>query len=802
VTPAGTEGTEEAARTAAPRQRRHMNRSIVTSVCAMLSITSLTFGATTMPALKVPDKVKFVSRAFEPGEVAILPGVFKDAEQADLKYLLSLEPDRLLAGFRIEAGLKPKAEKYGGWESRGVAGHSLGHWLTACALMYAQTHDERLVEKVNYTIDQLAEVQQASDGALIAFPDGRKIFAEVAAGDVRSQGFDLNGGWVPWYTIHKELAGLIDVYRYMNSPKALEIATKKADWAIAVTAKLALEQWQLMLGCEHGGMNESLAELYAITGEKKYEDLARKFHHDKVLTPLAEGRDVLPGLHANTQIPKLIGLARLYELDGNEDDRKAASFFWNTVVDTQTFANGGNSTGEHFGKPNMLGARLAGDTAETCNTYNMLKLARHLYEWESDTKQQMKLADYIERATFNHILASQDPKTGMVIYFCRVGQGVKKDFSTPFDSFWCCVGTGMENHAKYADSIYFKSDDTLTTNQFIASEVKWSEHALTVRQETRFPDEPKTTFTFTGPRSATPLTLRLRYPNWAVGDAKVMINGEAIATTGKPGSYIELKRVWNNGDRVELALPMSLHAEPLPDIATREAMFIGPILLAANVPEKKIDHPVVIDNDKPLDTWLKPQGELMFTTADVAKPTQIEFKPFFRLREGKYTVYFDRFTQDQWDAKQAAYRAEQERVAALEARTVDRLDIGEMQPERDHELVSEKSITGENGDRKWRHATDGGFFEFTMKVDPVAKNELVVTYWGGDENKREFDLIVDGQTVGSESLNASKPGEYFDKAYAIDPALTKGKTSVKVRVQAHPKRTAGGVYGVRIIKAE
>ena len=749
--------------------------------------------------MKIPDTIEFVSRAFEPGEVTILPGVFKDAEQADLKYLLSLEPDRFLSGFRKVAGLKTKAEKYGGWESRGVAGQSLGHGLTACALMHKQTGEPKLQENVNYAIDELAEIQQANgDGSLMAFDDGKKIFAEIAEGDVRSQGFDLNGGWVPWYTIHKELAGLIDVYRYMNNAKALDIAKTKADWAIAVTAKLTHEQWQLMLGCEHGGMNESLAELYAITGDKKYLDLARKFHHDKVLTPLAEGRDVLPGLHANTQIPKLIGLARLYELDGNEADRKAASFFWNTVVDTQTFANGGNSTGEHFGKPNMLGARLAGDTAETCNTYNMLKLARHLYEWEADAKQQMKLADYTERATFNHILASQNPKTGMVIYFSRVGQGVKKDFSTPFDSFWCCVGTGMENHAKYADSIYFKSDNTLTVNQFIASEVKWAEKGVTVRQETKFPDEAKTSFAVAS-QTPTRFALRLRIPAWAK-DAKVTVNGEPTGDA-VAGSYVELNRIWKTGDRVELSLPMTLRAEPLPDVPTRQAMFIGPILLAANVPEKKIDHPVIINNDQPLDTWMKPAGELMFTTADVVKPAPIEFKPFFRLREGKYTVYFDRFTMNEWDAQQAVFRAEQERVAALEARTVDRLDIGQMQPERDHELVSEKSSTGEHEGRKWRHATDGGFFEFTLGVDPAAKNELIVTYWGGDENGREFDLLVDGQTVGTEALNASKPGEFFDKTYAIDPALTKGKTSVKVRVQAHPQRTAGGVFGVRIVRS-
>jgi len=749
----------------------------------------------------VQDQIRHVVRTFAPGEVTILEGPFKLAEQADLKYLLSLDPNRFLSGFRSEAGLEPKAKKYGGWESQGVAGQTLGHWLTACALMHKVTGEPKLIERLSYAVDELAECQRASgDGALIAYPDGKKIFREIAAGDVRSQGFDLNGGWVPWYTNHKVLAGLIDAYRYAGNGKALGVATGFADWAIDVTKNLTPAQWQTMLSAEHGGMNEVLAELYAITGEKKYLELARKFHHDMVLIPLAEGRDVLPGLHANTQIPKLIGLARLYELDGDESDRRAATFFWNTVVDTQTFANGGNSTGEHFGKPHALGDRLKGDTAETCNTYNMLKLTRHLFTWETDPAAQMKLADYAERATFNHILASVHPKTGMVVYYCRVGQGSKKDFSTPFDSFWCCVGTGMENHARYADAIYFKSGDTLTVNQFIASEVTWAEKGATVRQETKFPDEPKTSFVIKSDQAAA-FTLRLRYPNWAMADAKITVNGESANVHGKPGSYIELKRTWKSGDRVELALPMGLRTEALPDVATRQAIFVGPILLAGQVSAKSTEHPVIVDDGKPVEAWLKPnQGELMFATAsDVSRPEAIELKPFFRVTEGHYSVYFDRFNAHQWEARQAEHRAEQERLADLEARTIDEVEIGAMQPERDHELTSEKSTVGEHAGRKWRHADSGGFFEFTMKVDPQGPNDLVLTYWGEDTG-RDFDVLVDGQKLATVNLKAEHPDAFFDVTYPLDPAWTSGKASVRVRLRPHEKKTAGGLYGARIVR--
>ncbi len=753
------------------------------------------------PTPAVPDQVTPVVRAFAPGEVTILDGPFKLAERADLNYLLSLEPDRLLSGFRSEAGLEPKAKKYGGWESQGVAGHSLGHWLTACALMHRATGRPDLIERLNHAVRELAECQRASgDGALIAYPGGRKIFRELAAGDVRSQGFDLNGGWVPWYTNHKVLAGLVDAHRYAGSGEALGVARRFADWAVDVTRNLTPAQWQTMLGAEHGGMNETLAELYALTGEGTYRELARKFHHDKVLTPLAEGRDVLPGLHANTQIPKLIGLARLYELEGTEADRRAATFFWNTVVDAQTFANGGNSTGEHFGKPHALGARLKGDTAETCNTYNMLKLTRHLFTWEADPALQMKLADYAERATFNHILASVEPKTGMVVYYCRVGQGSKKDFSTPFESFWCCVGTGMENHAKYADGIYFKGDDAVTVNQFIASEARWAEKGVTLRQETRFPDEPNTSFLVTADQS-TVFTLRLRYPAWTGTEAKLRVNGEPAEVQGRPGTYIEIRRTWESGDRVDVALPMPLRTEPLPDAPARQAIFSGPILLAGRVPAKPSEHPVIVDGGNPVAAWLKPgQGELTFATAPgVGRPSAIELEPFFRVTEGHYSFYFDRFDERKWEARQAEVRAEQERIADLEARTVDTLEVGAMQPERDHELTSERSTVGEHDGRKWRHAESGGFFQFTMRVDPRAPNDLVLTFWGGDAG-RDFDVFVDGRKLATVNLKGEHPGAFFDATYPMDPDWTRDKTAVRVRLRPHEKKIAGGLFGARVVR--
>ena len=499
---------------------------------------------------KIADSIKPTYQVFEPGEVTILDGPFKVAHDASAKYLRSLELDRLLAGFRKVAGLPKKADVYGGWEARGVAGHSLGHYMSAIAYEYAESGDKEWLKRANYIVDELAACQAENGknttpgigkGFLVAFDDGKKIFTEIAQRDIRTQGFDLNGGWVPWYTIHKQLAGLRDIYLYTGNQKALDVACAQADWAIDLTKDFNDADWQKMLMAEHGGMNEVLADLYAITGEKKYDDLARHFYQKAVLDPLADGNDILPGRHANTNIPKLIGLARLYELDGDARFKSAADYFWNRVVDTQLYANGGNSFNEHFQDPNTQGAHLEGSTSETCNSYNMLKLTRHLFALKPD----MKLADFAERATFNHILASIDPSNGQVFYYARMAQGATNEYSTPHDSFWCCVGTGMENHTRYGDEIYFKDDASLTVNLFIASEVKWAEKNVVVRQETKFPDDASTAFVVKTARP-TEFTLRVRYPGWATQDAAFKLNGKPL-DTASPASRTATSRSTASG---------------------------------------------------------------------------------------------------------------------------------------------------------------------------------------------------------------------------------------------------------------
>jgi len=757
----------------------------------------------------VAPKVSLKAYAFPLEDVRLLDGSFKRAMERDAAYLLTLEPDRLLHRFRLYAGLEPRAPVYGGWETMGVSGHSLGHYLSACAMMYASTGDERFRERVKYVVDELETCQNANgNGYVGGIQDGKRVFAEVAAGDIRSQGFDLNGLWVPWYTQHKLFAGLLDVYRYCRNDNALAVARKLGDWVGDVVAKLNDEQFQKMLACEHGGMNEVLAELYAITGDEKYLKLSRRFHHKAVLDPLADREDRLPGLHGNTQIPKIIGVARRYEVTADAADRTIAEFFWDRVVHHHSYVIGGHGEHEHFGPADKLNDRLSSETAETCNTYNMLKLTRHLFAWHATAEY----ADYYERALYNHILASQDPNSGMMCYFVPLKAGEYKRYSNPFDNFTCCHGTGMENHAKYGDSIYFHDDTGLFVNLFIPSELNWKAKGLKVRQETEFPVEDTTTLTLTCARPVK-LAIRVRCPGWATRPLAVKVNGKAVELEASPGGYAIVNRKWRNGDKIEVRIPMGLRLEAMPDNPKRAAILYGPVVLAGGLGsiEKKVSASAVVDEydltvlvtgDKSFQQWLVRMEDrpLGFETYNVGRPHDVELIPFYEMHHHRYGVYWDFFTVEQWERRYADFLVELKRLRELKARTIDILRIGEMQPERDHNVTGEKTGAGEFNGRKWRHATDGGWFSFEMTVLPDEPVDLLCTYWGSDRGRRTFDVLVDGETIATQSLNDNRPGEFFDVIYLIPVELTKGKQKVTVKLQAHPGEFAGGLFGCRTTK--
>jgi hypothetical protein len=433
----------------------------------------------------------------------------------------------------------------------------------------------------------------------------------------------------------------------------------------------------------------------------------------------------------------------------------------------------------------------------------MLKLTRHLFEWQAS----VDYADYYERALYNHILASQDPNDGMVCYYVPLKANSRKEYSKPFDSFWCCVGTGMENHAKYGEAIYFHNDDALWVNLFIPSELTWREKRVSLRQETRYPEAEKVSFTVKARRPVN-FSLRLRYPGWAQS-VQVKINGASQKVAAKPGSYIDLKRTWKNGDRVELTLPMSLRLETMPDNPQRVAFLYGPTVLAGDLgAEEKSGTvslmPALVEEGNDPSSWIIPVAgaPVTFRTASVGRPGDVTLYPFYRMHHKRYAVYWDLLNEQQWVEREANYKKELERVRRLEAATIDFVQPNETQPERDHNLQGERTEAGENAGRKWRHARDGGWLSFDLKVLPDQPVSLVCSYWGSETGPRNFDILVDGKKIAAQSLQNDKPGEFFDVTYPIPQELTRGKNKITVRFQAQPGNFAGGFYGVRIIRHE
>ena len=621
-----------------------------------------------------PAAAAVAARPFPLGYVQLLDSPFKQAMERNAAYLLSLEPDRLLHNFREYAGLKPKGEKYGGWESLGLAGHTLGHYLTALAQQYAATGDTRFKARIDYIVSELALCQAAyGDGYVGGLPPLEfQTIHDFKKGVVELQGpHNFKGGaWVPWYTEHKVLNGLKDAWVLAGNTQARDVALRLADWTGAVTAGLSQEQLQTMLAVEHGGMMDTLVELYALTGDTRYLETSRRFYHKAVFDPLLAQRDELPGLHANTQIPKIIGEARTYEVTGNADGRAIASYFWELVTHHYSYVIGGDSEDEHFFPEAATSRHLGPDTAETCNTYNMLKLTEHVFGWEP----RVEYADFYERALYNHILASQEPAEGMFTYFMSLQPGFFKTYSTPTDSFWCCVGTGMENHTKYGEAIYFHGKDDLYVNLFIPSRVSWREKGMVLEQRTDYPASGTTALRVTS-RPKGDVTLKVRCPGWSAGDLTFSLNGRRLQVEGTPGTYASISREWSEGDLLEVTVPMALRTESLPDDHSKVAFLFGPVVLAAdlgpapksptlpyardqhdNLKEKPVGVPTRVRGEAPVTSYVvRSKGPpLEFHTVGLGRPQEVSLVPFWEISYDRYNVYWDVVTESQWMAHTVA----------------------------------------------------------------------------------------------------------------------------------------------------
>jgi DUF1680 family protein len=619
-------------------------------------------------------------------DVTLLDGPFKKAQEIDRKYILAHDPNRLLAPFLKEAGLTPRAPFYPDWESGGLGGHTGGHYLTALAQMVAATGESEMSRRLNYMISELARCQEKNgNGYVGGVPNGRELWQQIAAGDIRAENFSLNGRWVPLYNMHKLWAGLRDAYQIAGILQAKEMLIKLTDWWTGEVGGLSDEQIQSMLQSEHGGLNEVFADVYAITGDKKYLTLALRFCHHQILDPLSKKKDCLTGLHANTQIPKVIGFERISQLCDEPSYHQAARFFFEAVTTQRSVAFGGNSVREHFNPVDDFQKLLEERQGpETCNTYNMLRLSELLFYARPDARY----ADYYERALFNHILSSQHPTRPGFVYFTPIRPCHYRVYSQPEQNFWCCVGSGMESHGKYGKFIYAHSDDELYVNLFMASQVTWQAKGLTLRQETTFPDESHTRLKISVEKPVK-LILKIRYPAWvAPGKLAIKINGRAFAITNKPGSYVPLQRAWQQEDEIDIDLPMQTRLELLEDDSDYAAIMHGPIVLAMPTSQDNMDGlfagegrwvhipsgplvplnqapMLVCDDPRSIPDKIKPVTgkSLTFSAASVIQPRAYanqELIPFFRVHESRYMMYWRLATPAQHQSIVQEIKAEEQ----------------------------------------------------------------------------------------------------------------------------------------------
>ena len=757
-------------------------------------------------------------------DVKLHTGLFEEAMYTDLDYILQMEPDRLLAPFLREAGLQPKAESYPNWENTGLDGHIGGHYLTALAQMYASAGSDEALQRLNYMIGELKKAQDANgNGYVGGIPDSERIWKEISEGKINAGGFSLNGGWVPLYNIHKTYAGLRDAYLIAGNEEAKQMLIDLTDWMIDITANLSEAQIQEMLKSEHGGLNETFADVYKMTGDKKYLDLAYAFTQKQVLDPLEHEKDILNGMHANTQIPKVIGYETIAALDQNKDYHNAATYFWENVVNNRTVSIGGNSVREHFHPADDFSSMINSvQGPETCNTYNMLKLSEKLFL----ANPEEKYIDFYEQGLYNHILSSQHPEGGFV-YFTPMRPGHYRVYSQPETSMWCCVGSGLENHGKYNEMIYAHSDDALYVNLFIPSEVNWEDKNFKLIQETDFPNAETASFKIETQKPQK-LTINFRYPSWAGEGFDVQVNDKKVKLDKKPGSYISITRKWEDDDQISMRLPMNITSERLPDGSDYESLKYGPLVLAAKTGKedlkglfadtsrgghiaegKKIplsETPIfLLENldDLASKVQIDSKKDLRFSAKSVLYPSEfkdLEFEPFYKVHDSRYVIYLPVESPESLVAIQQKRKEQEVTERKLEAVTIDYVSPGEQQPESDHFIKTENSNAGVNQDRHWRDAT--GWFSYELNNEENKAARIRITYFGLDGN-RKFKIMVNGMTIVNEELKGDRSPEFFTKDYELPKKIVEQKNeTLSIRFEAEPGSRTAGIYGVRLMKKQ
>ncbi|MDR7158422.1 beta-L-arabinofuranosidase domain-containing protein [Arthrobacter sp. BE255] len=751
--------------------------------------------------------------SFPLSSIRLLPSEFQNAQDVDLRYVLSLDADRLLAPFRREAGLSTAAPGYGGWEADGLDGHIGGHYLSACAQLFAATGDPRVRARLDYVLSVLAECQaEAGDGYLGGVPGGRALGNELAAGTVDADLFTLNGRWVPLYNLHKTFAGLLDAYTYAGSAQALAMLTRLADWWLGISATLGGKAFEEMLHCEFGGLNDTFAALADITGRDDYLREAHRFAHRAILDPLAAGRDELDGLHANTQIPKVVGYARLAATTGDPASTQAADFFWDTVLTRRTVSIGGNSVREHFHASGDFSPMVQDEQGpETCNTYNMLKLAKLRFERTGDPAA----LDFYERATYNHILSSQHPERGGFVYFTPMRPAHYRVYSKSQESMWCCVGSGLENHARYGELIYSHGPDDLAVNLYIPSELDWAGQGVHVRLETDFPRSDTATLHVTA-HAPTAFTLRLRRPGWATGmeaDA-----GGQLLEAGPGSRELAIRRIWEGTTAVTVRLAAEVRAEALPDGSPWVSFTYGPVVLAARTgadgvpgfeaPDERMGHvaagPKTPLAGTPVVTAPNPADAVVLldrTTLTAELTAELDggvvtvpLEPFAGIHDERYTLYWP---AGRSAAERTAGLAALDADAAGAAGVLDSVTAGEQQPESDHHFAGESTRAGGSDGVHWRSAT--GWFSYTLAGRGDGAAVLRVRFRildGGQE--RGHELRLNGVPLG-------EPGTAWRSVDAdvqdfMVPAGTAG--TLTFSVHALPGTATGDLLSVQVLRGD
>lgn len=780
------------------------------------------------PALGVVAQDKLYKDEFPLGDITLLDGPLKHARDLNVQVLLKYDCDRMLAPYRKEAGLQPRKPSYPNWD--GLDGHVGGHYLSALAIN-AATGNEECRKRMEYMISELQLVLDANNQRPEAWchnyiggvPNSAKMWTAFSKGDFGP----YFGTWAPFYNIHKMYAGLRDAWLYCGNEQAKNLFLKFCDWAVDITRDLNDEQMEKMLGNEHGGMNEVLADAYAITGEQKYLDCARRFSHRMLLVPLENGKDCLDNMHANTQIPKVIGYQRIAELAHDVQYHNASEYFWEIVTRQRSLALGGNSRREHFPtKENCIDYINDIDGPESCNTYNMLKLTEDL----NRVKPNGMYGDFYETAMFNHILSAQHPQHGGYVYFTSARPRHYRNYSAPNEAMWCCVGTGMEDHGKYGQFVWTHDkgvkaeDDALYMNLFVASELNWKDRKMVIRQQTAFP-YAETSVVEVAKGKGT-FILKVRKPSWC---ENFTVKGVGFdADSYEENGFVCIKRKWKKGDQVKISMPMHAYIKPMINVPQYVAIMYGPILLGMKTGTEDMRSLIADDSrfgqyaggkklaldeapillPKHLDDIAKnlkpvPGKPLHFKLATHMENTiDGELQPFFEIHDSRYMMYWLALGENDYKAYMQKLADEEKARQALEARTVDKVNPGEQQPETDHRMETDDSNKGNTDGIFFRDAKDGHYFSYLMQTKGETNLSLQLKFWGQDEwRTSEFDIYVNDKLLCSvNNSHRWRTTQFKTVDYAIPSEFVKGKKEIRVKFVAHKGKQVGQIYGVRLVK--